>query len=310
MYHYTIKADGEMVGIVSDADLHAIFDQWKELLYLTNVEVSLGGEHEFTLVYSNNSLNEVLYSENRVCINMKLEDLGTGELLVYAIQPFFEILHQRKSIVSMHAAAVEISGKAVLLLGKSGAGKTSLALSLCRNHHARLIGNDVVKVGLVGNKLVAYSGSKYFFLREESIKRNIPDLLSLFPDSNKDSWSHKIYCEPGRLKVDSCDEVTPITHSFLVHIDETMDQVHITNANPLDTKLYLNEDTSRYIRGTAISLFGKGTKFAGYVPSFDTHEFYNMRTELIESLISKIKVIYTAGSLHSTCNYIISQMET
>ncbi len=310
MYRYTISLDGESVGIQSETDLSTVLAKWKKLLHLTGVEARLGGKHEFVVEYTNAPGNEVYYSEKHVRITMPFAKLKTGELLLYAAFPFLEVLHQRKLIVTMHAAAVEFSGKAILLLGKAGAGKTSLTLSLCRNHGARLIGNDIVKVGLAGGKINAYAGSKYFFLRQESIKRNIPSLLHLFPESKRDAWTHKIYCLPEKLGIDTYIGCAPIVQSYLIHVDETMEYLYIDNADKIDTKLYLNENMSRYIRGTAIALFSKESHFMGYVPSYDTLDFFAMRVELTETLISNIGIVYLSGNLHDICQHIVFGKES
>lgn len=308
MYQYTLSLDGDSVGVWSDTDLTSTFAKWKGLLHLTGVLVSPSGSQEFTVRYVNDSFEPVIYSDKSVLVTMPFEMLQSGEILLYAALPFLEVLHQRKQVVTMHAAAVEFSGRAILLLGKAGAGKTSLTLSLCRNHRARLIGNDIVKVGLVGGSVQACAGSKYFFLRQESIKRNIPDLLSLFPQSERDSWTHKIYCSPEQLGVPTCEGETPITKSYLVHVDETMDKLYTASADKMDTRLYLNENMSRYIRGTAIALFGQGLRFMGYVPSFDSSDFFNMRVGLTEVLISGTKMVYLSGNLHDTCQLIVKEM--
>ncbi len=310
MYRYTLSLDGESVGIQSETDLSTVLTKWKELLHLTGVEARLGGEHEFVVEYTNAPNNEVSYSEKHARITMPFTKLRTGELLLYAAFPFLEVLHQRKMIVTMHAAAIEFSGKAVLLLGKAGAGKTSLALSLCRNYGARLIGNDIVKIGLANGNINTYAGSKYFFLRQESIKRNIPSLLHLFPKSKRDAWTNKIYCLPEKLGIDTYVGYAPIAQSYLVHVDETMKYLYVNSADRIDTKLYLNENMSRYIRGTAIALFSEESHFMGYVPSYDTPAFFTMRVKLIETLISNIGIVYLAGSLNDICQHLVSEKES
>ncbi len=307
MYQYTLSLDGESVGVWSDIDLAPTFAKWKGLLHFTGVIVGPSSDQEFIVRYTNASFEPVTYSDKSVLVTIPFEQLQSGEILLYAALPFLEVLHQRKQVVTMHAAAVEFEGKAILLLGKAGAGKTSLTLSLCRNHRARLIGNDVVKVGLVSGSVQAIAGSKYFFLRQESIKRNIPDLLSLFPQSEKDPWTHKIYCSPERLSVPTCEEETLITKSYLVHVDETMGELYTTSADKMDTRLYLNENMSRYIRGTAIALFGQDSRFVGYVPSFDSSDLFNMRVGLTEALISDTKMVYLSGNLHDTCQHIVKE---
>lgn len=308
MYQYTLSLDGESVSVWSDTDLTPTFVKWKQLLHFTGVMVGPSSKQEFTVRYTNASFEPVTYSDKSVLVTVPLEQLQSGEVLLYAALPFLEVLHQRKQVVTMHAAAVEFGDKAILLLGKAGAGKTSLTLSLCRNHRARLIGNDIVKLGLVNGLVHACAGSKYFFLRQESIKRNIPELLSLFPQSEKDPWTHKIYCSPERLGVSTCEREIPITKCYLVHVDETMDELYATSADRMDTRLYLNENMSRYIRGTAIALFGQSSQFMGYVPSFDSSDFFNMRVGLTEALISDIEMVYLSGNLHNTCQFIVKAM--
>lgn len=294
------------MSVSSHIDLSSVFSKWKSLPHFTGIEVGKEGNHEFAVEYIDAQGSHVCYSDKSVQVMMPFQKLQSGEMLLYVVLPFIEILLQRKQIVTMHAAAVEFNGRAILLLGKAGAGKTSLTLALCRNHRAKLIGNDIVRVGLVNGSVTAWSGSQYFFLRQESIKRNMPDLLSLFPESRKDSWTHKIYLLPDRLGIFVHNGQVPIAKSYLVHVDETMDSPYVASANKVDTKLYLHENMSRYVRGTAVALFGEESQFIGCVPSFDNPDFFAMRVKLMDSLISQTGMMYMSGSLQDTCLRIIS----
>jgi hypothetical protein len=46
----------------------------------------------------------------------------------------------------------------------------------------------------------------------------------------------------------------------------------------------------------------------GYVPSFDSPDFFNMRVGLTEALISDTKMVYLSGNLHDTCRLIVKEM--
>jgi hypothetical protein len=56
--------------------------------------------------------------------------------------------------LSWHAAAVACSGEGLLLLGDSGAGKSTVAYGLCEGHGAALLADDVAAVDAVGKDLV------------------------------------------------------------------------------------------------------------------------------------------------------------
>jgi hypothetical protein len=86
-----------------------------------------------------------------------------------------------------------------------------------------------------------------------------------------------------------------------------MSESHTDSADKMSTRLYLNENMSRYIRGTAIALFSEGSKFIGYVPSFDSPDFFNMRVRLTEALISNTEMMYLSGNLRDSCQLIIKE---
>jgi hypothetical protein len=53
----------------------------------------------------------------------------------------------RQTQLELHAAAVEAAGRAILISGPKGAGKTTLSIHLLRSAHCRLIANDRVFAG-------------------------------------------------------------------------------------------------------------------------------------------------------------------
>jgi hypothetical protein len=70
----------------------------------------------------------------------------------------------------MHAAGVVLDGRAVLLIGPAGAGKSSLAAALVRAG-GQLLGDDVVALRLSEGALVAHAGSVVFQLRAAEHER-------------------------------------------------------------------------------------------------------------------------------------------
>lgn len=57
----------------------------------------------------------------------------------------------RRTALDVHAAAVEAAGRAILIVGPKGAGKTTLSLHLLRSGRCRSIANDRVFAGAAGS---------------------------------------------------------------------------------------------------------------------------------------------------------------
>ncbi len=74
-------------------------------------------------------------------------------LLTHIIEEFYS------PTVTIHATLVEVFGIGVLLLGKSGVGKSECALELIERNH-RLVADDIVEVRKVDESLLMGSGSE------------------------------------------------------------------------------------------------------------------------------------------------------
>lgn len=228
-----------------------------------------------------------------------------GETVLYLSYPLIEMQRQQQRSLTAHAACVDLNGNAVLLLGKEGAGKTTLALELCLQHGASLIANDLTVIGLEQGWLMALGGTKFFFLRYESIRRNLPELLPCFTGQSADPWLCKTKVKPADLGISTQKNPVLIRQAYMVHVDETQKEVFDDKADSLVTRLYLNENFSRYIRSTCtVMLGGKDRDFLGYIPSLDTERLYEMRKGLISAMLYQANLRYVSGPLKAVAEYI------
>lgn len=195
------------------------------------------------------------------------------------------------------ATVVSPEGSAVLLLGKSGAGKTTVAYRLCREHQFGLVGNDLCVLTLADDRPQAVTGTAYFTLRRASILRSVPELAGLWPSPTGDPWLEKAALPARTLGIGLATGTHPIQGAFLVHVDETEGlRGPWVYGDALAVRLYIHELFSRHIRAvTTPFLVGTTNSFAGYVPSFDSERAHMQRMRLIRSLFDAVHVQYLSG---------------
>lgn len=313
MYVMTIKSIDSEVTIYSDIyiynDLEKCVEQMVELPEIELIE-NPRKVSEYCIKCSNSSENKTMFDDNIIYFFYSTENEEIASILLYLAYPLIEKQNSIKHKLTCHAAAVKINEKSVLLLGKEGAGKTSLALYLCRKYNAELIANDLCIVNYNNiNEPVVEGGTKFLYLRYESIKRNYPELLgTVFKESNKDTWINKRKVDPELLGVCATSQSSIIKEIFLIHIDSSQKDIYVNDANNLTNKLYVNENFSRYIRNTCTASIINGD-IMGYIPSLDNKEFFSQRKEFINQIFNKNNVKYISGNLKDVGKYIYDLYE-
>lgn len=310
MYNCAVLLDGCRVSYESTRDLASAFRHLSEQAVFTGLCVEEGASKSpFSIRYSESKEVSVQYYRQHAKINAPWSELREGEALLYAALPFIEVQYQRMGYVTSHAAAVAFPQGAVILLGPGGAGKTTTALTLCQRYGAKLIGNNLVVVGIdqQSRQIMIRGGTKFLHLRHESIRRNMPDLLYLFYPSGEDPWLNKIVMKAVDIGISVQEEPTPLFGAYLVHVDETQSLFFAKPADSVDTRLYLNENFSRYIRGTNVTLLKKDLSFLGFVPSFDSMALFKRRSILIEKLLKEPPMLYVSGNLNEVASFIASR---
>ncbi|MFA6228286.1 MAG: hypothetical protein WC668_03845 [Patescibacteria group bacterium] len=235
-----------------------------------------------------------------------------GETLMYLAYAMIERQHQINHMLTAHAASVcgPTDQSGILLLGKEGSGKSLTALKLCRDYGYRLGANDLAILCWHRSQVFVEAGTEFFFLRQESVRRNLPDLAVQIPwQETADSWLSKTKIKPEDLGIERFfkDNNRPyrIAKAYLMHVDETKTKVVVSPAPSLTTMLYLNENFSRYIRNTCTTLLGGSNyEMLGYIPSFDQPEFYDFRRRLIACLVNSLEIRHISGPLQGVAEYI------
>jgi len=313
---YVESAD---TGIIYESDL-PLYDYFKDkgaLLEFPGLCISkdlINNNSDYHLIYKNSNNQQLKCEGNNMEIYYPIEKINKLSL-IYPGYILLESARLQNRAVTCHSACVEKDGKAILLLGKTGSGKTTTAINLCLNYGYNIISNDRTILRNNGSELEAIDGTKFIFLRYESIKRNLPDLLGLFEDKEvdvnyrsqneiTDTWRKKIRILPQSLNINTCDKSSKIVKVIMLHVDENQNGLITDIDNSLATRLYLNENLSATIRGLYTTFRDNKNIESLYIPSLDSENHYQFRKDIISNIMNDCEIEYVSGKITDVSKYI------
>lgn len=135
------------------------------------------------------SVTAIVRNKDVITIKSRLPKLSETDYLdndirIVLLSVFDYIFQETDSRYLLHASAVCINGKTIILSGDSGSGKTSIAVKLAIDCGAKFVGDNQVVIGQSANKPVIFSGTVMPELRECIVRQCFPDLIPYF-DANK-----------------------------------------------------------------------------------------------------------------------------
>ena len=146
------------------------------------------------------------------------------------------VLLQQRGVATLHAAAVRTPSGAVLLLGRSGSGKSSLAAALVERGHA-LLADDVTGLMLRDGQVVALPSFASMRLWKQTLRRmrTPPEVLSRVRQGVEKYW----------VKASSaCAEALPVCAAIELTPSRAAD-IHMTPVSRSDAFWLLCEHTHR-----------------------------------------------------------------
>lgn len=257
-------------------------------------------ESEYSIIYrrdENSSLD--LDSEDKsLTVRGRPEDFESGQSFAFLAFWLTELQRQEQSAYTIYSAALAIDKKGALLLGPSGAGKTSVLLKLCQIGNCEVVSNNLT--------LVSHNPESHQINLDDGTKEIRPRLAAVndFPELKDKltsklgnvSWETQVNITPEEVGATIADGPRQLSQVFEIHYDiRGQDGLIIKRENGLDVRYRLYENMSRILRGTAISVFGKDNHFLGYMPSLDTIDLHERRVQAIETMVNDIGVMSISG---------------
>ncbi len=273
-------------------------------------------QSDYSIIYIEDKIPSarILNDNKTLEIKGSLRDISEAATIPFRAHFMLEQQMQKDSIFTTQGAGVSKNGKAVLLMGKRGAGKTSITLELCRKYSYKLIGNDLVLVGFKENKGYFFGGATVFILRFTTVKYYNTDLQKFFKKDHPNEWTNKVRLLPKDLGISIEKKHPKIIKVLYVHLlNDKSAPLYIQKIGGKEAsymgRLYLYEELSRYVRGTCIPLvYGSQFYIGDYLPSLDKPEYHKNRIRFIDWIIEKTGFYFISGSMDASCNFINQEL--
>lgn len=293
------------VRYISDKPLLDYFIKHKDFMEFFDASIIDDTEDVlYTIEYHNteDKSKPIVVTDKKMVVNYPESELTESNIL-YLGATFLEKQFGEMGLCSCHSACVVKDGEATLLVGEAGAGKTSIAINLCQNYGYSLLSNDMTLIGEDEGQVYACSGTRFINLRLLSVKSNMPFLLYLFKNDNKDLWTNKVSVMANSIGIQEETSITPIKNVLFVHID-ARDKFKVANGDSWRNNFLLYQNVSAHIRGTASTFVDKKGYPIGYIPSFETEDTYNKRIKLINAINANPNYYYVSGKLDEVLEFI------
>lgn len=219
LYNLNIKSEIELSGINHGSENYDVFisrgDLPDDLGQDSIIKPSFSYLNNIYLLNIKDTIKIKVEDGNKITVDAKPEISNTTIKSFILSQGMGVLLHQR-GVFTIHSNAVEIDGKAVLLCGKSGAGKSTISAELI-NRGYKFINDDISVLQNIDGKFYINPGIRQLKLWKESlqfISHNEQNLEQIRPELEKfrieiDNLSSNELIELNRIYILSINELNP-----------------------------------------------------------------------------------------------------
>ena len=224
---------------------------------------------------------------------------------VFTAVYFFSKLHQEKRLFGIHCGGVALNKEAIVILGGSAAGKSSIAGVLCSSYGADYLCDERALFRLNNNEIDWIGGNNILTFRKGALKYLDTDQkLALYKEfidvTGKSTVEHKLSFEP--LKVYS----HPLPVRYVV-------SVRLTNECSVFKKSYVESTIYEIFANLSQDIHGLWGPFlkAGFaLCSLDTDEIRKNRLSLAMAFNSNTISIWDGeGNLDYICRMIVEMCQ-
>ena len=194
LYKCSVCIFGDRVNFSTDCkNAYDVIIGLKDYFYNDNFSID---DYDISLKYEIQYIDSAEQSELLVNDNIYMyidtwKDIFHTKQLQSIIYQVVDVVRQESNRFLLHASAISTKYGAVVFVGDSGVGKTSLMLRLCLKNNFKMISNDRVVIGKKDDIIYVERGSKYLNLRKSSIDTYLPEISNVFGNQKVADWDNK-----------------------------------------------------------------------------------------------------------------------
>ena len=310
MEKFCIDSCGAKCVIETDRELKPFFEKSKSYLTFPNLKILVSNFEsvQYFLQYRDATFdNKQIYcGDKEIVVHYPAEYISDSNI-AYIARYLIEKQFAENSMATCHSACVEKGGKAILLLGGAGSGKTSIALNLCFHHGFRLISNDQTLIGIKDGMLCAFGGTKFLNLRYSSVAENLPFLSYLFYGNDVEGWNDKKIVQASDLGISECYGAVEISEIYVLHLDNRNCNFFEKSGDNWGHNFNLYQNLTENIRCANSAIVDCMGHPIGYVPSYDSEELFFKRVQMINLINNNPNYKYLSGCLTDLLSYILQK---
>ncbi|TDG37687.1 hypothetical protein EZJ43_00920 [Pedobacter changchengzhani] len=201
---FTIASDlhfPELVQSLDDADVTISLGKVSEHLATNDVGFPFIEANEFQYLLRLPNIGRYLV-ENGTSVTIQPDDCALiGDVKNYVLTAIFGALSCQRNFLPMHGGAILVDGKAYLILGNSGVGKSTLLSSLNQMGY-KVITDDISNIKIVNGQPVLYPSFPRIMIWKDTLaKMQIDNTTLVRVRSDMEKYF---------LQIDDTDFTTPV----------------------------------------------------------------------------------------------------
>lgn len=288
--------------ITATASIEIMGKGWAERILASQIDsTDKLCAHQLQLHFSEDEKG-VSIEEDAYQLYLSVEDLEKSEMLPCVMLHIYLREMVEDDILPLHAAAVSIKGKTVLLLSETEGGKTSVMFELCRNYGARLISNDFfagqLKAGIL--RRIAEDNRSLISFRKDLFVGDEASLPVVFKGNE-----NRKYFTALELGLESYKEEKKSSVDFICWVELTdVGDNRTSTMSELEQVFRYHYNVVNILSGVSLMLFDAEGRWIQQLPSYLHKEILNR----LHSNISMLCNSYQPQEYIGNLDYIVRQI--